>query len=146
MKTVIVHCPLKTFTKEFLLKHDQNLHKSHELSLVRANLVFYEIKKAYNCPETFDQLEEDFLPFLEGIDLRELWRAGNEKRWGTEATIHYVIYNQQVYTKRLGKITDFKMFVDGMIHSLLRKGRNKKLNLFNIGRSVLGRLDRSPRP
>ena len=76
---------------------------------------------AYNCPETFDQLEEDFKRFESGIDLRELWHAGNAKRWGTEATIHYVIYNQKVYTKRLGKITDFKMFVDGMVHSLLRK-------------------------
>ena len=98
--------------------------------------MFSESNKAYNCPETFDQLEEDFLPFLEGIDLRELWKAGNEKRWGTEATIHYVIYNQKVYTKRLGKITDFKMFVDGMVHSLLRKGWSERENLSNLGRSV----------
>jgi len=90
--------------------------------------------KAYNCPETFDQLEEDFLPFLSGIDLRELWKAGNEKRWGTEATIHYVIYNQKVYTKRLGKITDFKMFVDGMVHSLLRKVKLPNMEfVFNVG-------------
>ena len=88
------------------------------------------------------------MPFLEGIDLRELWKAGNEKRWGTEATIHYVIYNQKVYTKRLGKITDFKMFVDGMVHSLLRKGRNEIENLVNLGRSVglTQSLDRSPGP
>ena len=85
---------------------------------------------AYNCPETFDQLEEDFKRFESGIDLRELWHAGNAKRWGTEATIHYVIYNQKVYTKRLGKITDFKMFVDGMVHSLLRKSGNSKLPPF----------------
>ena len=85
---------------------------------------FLKNYEAYSCPETFDQLEEDFKPYLSGIDLRDLWHAGNAKRWGTEATIHYVIYNQKVYTKRLGKITDFKMFVDGMIHSLLRKSWN----------------------
>lgn len=104
--------------------------------------MFSESTKAYNCPETFDQLEEDFLPFLEGIDLRELWKAGNEKRWGTEATIHYVIYNQKVYTKRLGKITDFKMFVDGMVHSLLRKGRNERENLISESETrTVRRLD-----
>ena len=103
--------------------------------------LFLKNYEAYNCPETFDQLEEDFKPYLSGIDLRALWHAGNAKRWGTEATIHYVIYNQKVYTKRLGKITDFKMFVDGMIHSLLRKSWNQIL-LFSgyPGPSVLRAL------
>ena len=35
-------------------------------------------------------------------------KSGDEKRWKTEATIHYVIKDQKLYTKRLGKITDFK--------------------------------------
>jgi len=55
------------------------------------------------------------------IDLDELAAAGNNKHWGTEATIHYVVKNQKIYTKRLGKITDFKMFTDGILFSLLRK-------------------------
>ena len=42
------------------------------------------------------------------INLDDLMKAGNEKRWKTEATIHYVIKDQKLFTKRLGTITDFK--------------------------------------
>ena len=52
----------------------------------------------------------------------------------TKATIHYVIKDQQIYSKRLGSITDFKMFVDGMLHSLVRKVKIPDIEfVFNVG-------------
>ena len=39
---------------------------------------------------------------FETIDLDKLMAAGNRKHWKTEATIHYVIKDQKLYTKRLG--------------------------------------------
>ena len=53
--------------------------------------------------------------------MKKLLTEGKRKRWGTEATVHIVIRNQKLYVKRLGRITDFKMFVEGILFSLLRK-------------------------
>ena len=92
-----------------------------------------EFYTAYNCPASFKQLDADLAHF-ESIDLDMLKTAGDNKKWRTEATIHYVIKDQQMYSKRLGTITDFKMFVDGMMHSLLRKVKVPDVEfVFNVG-------------
>ena len=83
-------------------------------------LTFDEFIDVYQCPDSFPQLDEDMAHF-QTVDLAELAAAGNARRWKTEATIHYVIKDQQIYTKRLGTITDFKMFTDQILLSLTKK-------------------------
>ena len=83
-------------------------------------LDYDEFLTTYNCPASFSQLDEDFKRFPE-INLKKLLSEGKRKRWGTEATVHIVIRDQKLYVKRLGRITDFKMFVEGILFSLLRK-------------------------
>ena len=92
-----------------------------------------EFYAAYKCPAYFKQLDADLAHF-ETVDLDKLKTAGDNKKWRTEATIHYVIKDQQIYSKRLGTITDFKMFVDGMMHSLVRKVKLPDVEfVFNVG-------------
>merc|ERR1712048_772371 len=107
---------------------------------------YEEFLKVYNCPESFKQLDEDLSRFDE-IDLDRLRKAGDAKHWKTEATIHYVVKDQKIYTKRLGKITDFKMFTDGILHSLLRKVRLPNVEfIFNVGDWPLEKNLKDPLP
>ena len=51
------------------------------------------------------------------------------------------------YSKRLGTITDFKMFVDGMLHSLLRKVKVPDVEfVFNVGDWPIERDLKNPLP
>ena len=53
---------------------------------------FYEV---YKCPKSFSQLDKD-LGLFKVIDLDRLKQHGEDKNWGTEATIHYVIKDNQI--------------------------------------------------
>ena len=111
MRLTLVHLNRTVFEKDLGKIQYENCDCPYE---------YEEFLSEYNCPAKFSQLEEDFKRFPQ-INLEELFLEGKRKRWRTEATVHFVIRNQKLYVKRLGSITDFKMFVEGILFSLLRK-------------------------
>lgn len=72
------------------------------------------------CPTDELQILRDFSAFP-SIDLERLRQEVPHRFAKRGGLIHYVILNNQVYRRSLGKYTDFKMFADEMLLSLARK-------------------------
>lgn len=73
------------------------------------------------CPSKDPQIQQDFSSFP-SIDLQSV-RQEVPKRFYNRGVIHYSIIDNRLYRRTLGKYTDFKMFSDEMLLSLMRKVR-----------------------
>ncbi|XP_062867378.1 protein O-glucosyltransferase 3 isoform X2 [Trichomycterus rosablanca] len=84
------------------------------------------------CPSEDPQIQQDFSSFP-SIDLQRV-RQEIPKRFFNRGVIHYSVINNRLYRRTLGKYTDFKMFSDEMLLSLMRKVRVPDVEFFiNVG-------------
>lgn len=85
------------------------------------------------CPAEEPQIQADFKMFPT-IDLRRLRQEVPQRFSNRGGLIHYAIINNQLYHRTLGKYTDFKMFSDEMLLSLMRKVRLPDVEFYiNVG-------------
>lgn len=79
-----------------------------------------EWQAALDCPAGDPQVEADFVSFpsIDLVRLREEVPRRFAQRGGL---IHYTILNNQLHRRTQGRYTDFKMFSDEMLQSLMRK-------------------------
>jgi hypothetical protein len=77
---------------------------------------YKEFEETYDCPTENKLLEKEFELF-KTIDLDNLWNS----KFFKDAALHYIIKDQKLYRKSLGKIDGFKSFSDFILLSLLRK-------------------------
>lgn len=74
------------------------------------------------CPSEDPQIKQDFSAFP-SIELQQV-RQEVPLRFSNRGVIHYTIISNQLHRRALGKYTDFKMFSDEMLLSLMRKVRH----------------------
>lgn len=74
------------------------------------------------CPSADPQIEQDFSSFP-SIELQRV-RQEVPSRFFNRGVIHYTIIDNQLHRCSLGKYTDFKVFSDEMLLSLMRKVRS----------------------
>ncbi|XP_026168062.1 protein O-glucosyltransferase 3 [Mastacembelus armatus] len=85
------------------------------------------------CPAEEPQILEDFKSFPT-VNLQRLREEVPHRFANRGGLIHYVITNNQLYRRTLGKYTDFKMFSDEMLLSLTRKVRVPDVEFYiNVG-------------
>ncbi|KAM7002278.1 protein O-glucosyltransferase 3 [Tautogolabrus adspersus] len=85
------------------------------------------------CPAEEPQILADFKSFPT-IDLQRLREEVPQRFSNRGGLIHYAIINNQLHRRTLGKYTDFKMFSDEMLHSLMRKVRLPDVEFYiNVG-------------
>ncbi|XP_041650707.1 protein O-glucosyltransferase 3 [Cheilinus undulatus] len=85
------------------------------------------------CPAEDPQILADFKTFP-NIDLHYLRQEVPLRFSNRGGLIHYTIINNQLYRRTLGKYTDFKMFSDEMLLSLMRKVRVPDVEFYiNVG-------------
>ncbi|XP_076123234.1 protein O-glucosyltransferase 3 isoform X2 [Alosa pseudoharengus] len=88
---------------------------------------------ALDCPAGDPQVEADFetFPF---IDLARLSQEVPRRFAQRGGLIHYTILNNQLHRRTQGKYTDFKMFSDEMLLSVMRKVRLPDVEFYmNVG-------------
>ncbi|XP_062403997.1 protein O-glucosyltransferase 3 [Sardina pilchardus] len=88
---------------------------------------------ALDCPAGDPQVEADFetFPF---IDLERLSQEVPRRFAQRGGLIHYTILNNQLHRRTQGKYTDFKMFSDEMLLSVMRKVRLPDVEFYmNVG-------------
>ena len=78
-------------------------------------------------------------------------KAGVEKRWFNDghgdATAHVVVKNNELYIRDLGSIMGFRMFLETMMLSLMRKVKIPDVEfIFNLGDWPLEHNFESPLP
>ncbi|XP_069018354.1 protein O-glucosyltransferase 3 [Embiotoca jacksoni] len=96
------------------------------------------------CPAEEPQIEEDFKSFP-AIDLQHLRREGPPRFANRGGFIHYAVIGHRLYRRTLGKYTDFKMFSDEMLLSLMRKVRLPDAEFYvNVGDWPLETTRRTP--
>ncbi|XP_017347353.1 protein O-glucosyltransferase 3 isoform X2 [Ictalurus punctatus] len=84
------------------------------------------------CPSEDPQIKQDFSAFP-SIELQQV-RQEVPLRFSNRGVIHYTIISNQLHRRALGKYTDFKMFSDEMLLSLMRKVRVPDVEFFiNVG-------------
>ncbi|XP_065065334.1 protein O-glucosyltransferase 2-like [Rhopilema esculentum] len=84
------------------------------------------------CPKSFPEIERGFANF-KSINLKRL-RMEGFKRYDSGAVCHYSLIDGRLYRKCPGSITDFKMFVDAFMLSVLRKVKLPDAEFFtNLG-------------
>ncbi|XP_043928559.1 protein O-glucosyltransferase 3 [Protopterus annectens] len=90
--------------------------------------------KTMSCPSKEPQISKDFHAFP-SIDLqRMLHEVKNNFAEQRGAIIHYTILDNKIYRRCLGKYTDFKIFSDEILLSLLRKVRIPDVEFYiNVG-------------
>ncbi|KAL2093201.1 hypothetical protein ACEWY4_010513 [Coilia grayii] len=79
-----------------------------------------EWQAALDCPASDPQVEADFTPFP-SIELARLRQEVPRRFAQRGGLIHYTIQGNQLYRRTQGKYTDFKMFSDEMLLSVMRK-------------------------
>nr|XP_020501153.1 protein O-glucosyltransferase 3 [Labrus bergylta] len=85
------------------------------------------------CPAEEPQILADFKSFPT-IDLQRLRQEVPQRFSNRGGLIHYAIINNQLHRRTLGKYTDFKMFSDEMLLSLMRKVRLPDVEFYiNVG-------------
>ncbi|PVD20835.1 hypothetical protein C0Q70_18996 [Pomacea canaliculata] len=87
------------------------------------------------CPDHYQQIEDDLSPFS-NIDMdvvaQEIVTRFSDQ--GRHSLCHYKIINNKVYRKTYGTIIDFKIFVDAILLSLVRKVKLADVEFFvNLG-------------
>eukprot|EP00457_Paulinella_chromatophora_P003876 gb/GEZN01003884.1/.p1 GENE.gb/GEZN01003884.1/~~gb/GEZN01003884.1/.p1 ORF type:complete len:531 (-),score=88.18 gb/GEZN01003884.1/:436-2028(-) len=91
---------------------------------------------AYSCPATYPQLEQDLEWFRSsgGVTRALLDEAVQKLNNGRNCFVHYVIKNNQIFSKQYGPMGGFQKFLDEVLHSLARKVRLPDVEfLFNLG-------------
>lgn len=85
------------------------------------------------CPSEEPQILADFKTFPT-IDLHRIREEVPKRFTNRGGLVHYAIINNQLYRRTLGKYTDFKMFSDEMLLSLMRKVRLPDVEFYiNVG-------------
>ncbi|XP_034542195.1 protein O-glucosyltransferase 3 [Notolabrus celidotus] len=85
------------------------------------------------CPSEEPQILADFEHFPT-IDLHRIRQEVPKRFINRGGLIHYAIIDNQLYRRTLGKYTDFKMFSDEMLLSVMRKVRLPDVEFFiNVG-------------
>ncbi|KAK7044020.1 Protein O-glucosyltransferase 2 [Halocaridina rubra] len=76
------------------------------------------------CPATYPQIHQDLLPFHD-VELGEVLQHATKRfnQAGARSFCNYVIKENKVYRKCYGQHVGFNMFMDNMLHSLVRKMR-----------------------
>lgn len=89
----------------------------------------------HNCPATINQIDVDLKPFRK-VNFTNLRPKILEKfnLPGSVSLCNYVLKNNQIYRQCHGKYTGFKMFMDAILLSLVRKVRLPDTEFFiNLG-------------
>ncbi|XP_058500526.1 protein O-glucosyltransferase 3 [Solea solea] len=85
------------------------------------------------CPAEEPQILADFKAFP-SVDLQRLRQEVPLRFSNRGGLVHYAIIDNRLYRRTLGKYTDFKMFSDEMLHSLMRKVKVPDVEFFiNVG-------------
>ncbi|XP_019965086.2 protein O-glucosyltransferase 3 [Paralichthys olivaceus] len=85
------------------------------------------------CPDEEPQILSDFKPFPT-VDLQHLRQEVPQRFSNRGGLIHYAIIDNRLYRRTLGKYTDFKMFSDEILLSLMRKVRLPDVEFYiNVG-------------
>ncbi|XP_062246590.1 protein O-glucosyltransferase 3 [Platichthys flesus] len=103
-------------------------------------------QSAMRCPSEEPQILADFKAFP-AIDLQHLRQEVPDRFSNRGGIIHYAIIDHRLYRRTLGKYTDFKMFSDEILLSLMRKVWLPDVEFFiNVGDWPLetGRSDPVP--
>lgn len=88
---------------------------------------------ALQCPDKEPQILADFKPFPT-VDLLRLRQEVPKRFSNRGGLVHYTIVNNQLYRRTQGKYTDFKMFSDEILLSLMRKVNVPDVEFFiNVG-------------
>jgi len=97
------------------------------------------------CPNSFGQIERDLANFPI-IDIKQLRNEGFS-RLDQTALCHYSLLKGKLYRRCPGSITDFKMFVDAFMLSVLRKVELPDVEFFaNLGDWPLEKNMKDPLP
>ncbi|XP_078477896.1 LOW QUALITY PROTEIN: protein O-glucosyltransferase 3 [Lampetra planeri] len=105
-------------------------------------------QRVMRCPTEEPQIEADFKSFP-SFHLQRLREEVPHRFANRGGIIHYAIINNQLFRHTLGKYTDFKMFSDEMLLSLMRKVKLPDVEFYvNVGDWPLEtrRADSSPGP
>lgn len=83
------------------------------------------------CPDEEPQIVSDFKTFPT-VDLQYIRQEAPLRFSNRGGLIHYAVIDNQLYRRTLGKYTDFKMFSDEMLLSLMRKVSSTTFNTCSI--------------